>query len=125
MASTTSTSTAAAETVPQIAIPENVVAENADTSTQNSPLPSDQVSTVHCLKNFKNFINTQKNGLKAFYTDEALKDLSDAAAAMANKLCEMGCGKETSKQLSLLCLYDIVMLIGMYHATSPCLKYAN
>lgn len=44
---------------------------------------------------------------------------------MVNKLRELGCGPETSKQFSLLNLYDIVMLLGLYYALMSVPAVAN
>lgn len=78
----------------------------------------EQVTPDECLRNFREFIKSQKIGLGIFYGDQALADRAEDAAKMVNELCKMGCDKETSKQLSILCLYDIVLLIGMYCSNS-------
>lgn len=71
------------------------------------------VTSDDCYKNLKRFIDGEKTGLKVFYNDEALKAKATSAAVMVNELLKMKCGKEIAQQLSLLSLYDIVMLLGL------------
>lgn len=80
-----------------------------------TPNPDDfeTITAEECLENFNKFMDNEKPGLRSFYDKEKLEKLSVNAADMVNKLREKKCGKETSKQLSILCLYDLVMLIGM------------
>lgn len=84
--------------------------------TPNATPHPDDIETItaeECLENFNKFIAHEKPGLRSFYDKEKLEKLSVNATDMVNKLREKKCGKETSKQLSILCLYDLVMLIGM------------
>ncbi|KAH8145853.1 uncharacterized protein LAJ45_10178 [Morchella importuna] len=82
--------------------------------TPNATPHPDDIETItaeECLENFNKFIAHEKPGLRSFYDKEKLEKLSVNATDMVNKLREKKCGKETSKQLSILCLYDLVMLI--------------
>ncbi|KAH0603949.1 uncharacterized protein H6S33_006980 [Morchella sextelata] len=78
-----------------------------------TPHPEDieTITAKECLQNFNKFIDHEKPGLRSFYSEQQLEKLSVDAADMVNKLRKKKCGKETSKQLSILCLYDLVMLI--------------
>lgn len=60
---------------------------------------------------FSRFIKS-KPGLEGFYNDKALDGKVEKAKEMGDKLMEQGCGGEFAVPLSLLTLYDIVMLIG-------------
>lgn len=80
------------------------------------------VTVEECLKNFQKYIDQEKRGtdepkkiaLKVFYKDDkSLQDLAPAAKIMVEKLFAIGCGKEIALQLSVLILYDLVMLIGL------------
>lgn len=66
-----------------------------------------------CLANFELFIRKEKSGLKLFYNEATLAAQARIGAAMMAKLAEQGCGPELAQQLSILALYNIVILIGL------------
>jgi hypothetical protein len=53
----------------------------------------------------------EKAGIKHLCTDQA--EQATKAVAMAKVLMEKGCKRETAIQLSILALYDLVLLVGM------------
>lgn len=80
------------------------------------------VTLEECFKNFRKYIDNEKRGtedlkkiaLQVFYKDDkSLQDLAPAAKTMVESLFALGCGKEIALQLSVLILYDLVMLIGL------------
>lgn len=72
------------------------------------------VTEDQCFNNFTRFIQKEKVGLRVFYDDEALRKLAPMAKIMVEKLFVLGCKKEIAMQLSILVLYDMVMLIGSF-----------
>lgn len=71
------------------------------------------------LKRFLDYIDMQKPGLKRFYkwgtqgeVDQYLKDPVARGLSMTRKLMDHGCPRETAAALSILALYDLVILIG-------------
>jgi hypothetical protein len=66
-----------------------------------------------CISFFKDYLETERKSLKTFYKDEDIPKLGEKAKTMFGALIELGCKKETAQQLTLLTLYDIVMLIGL------------
>lgn len=86
---------------------------SADTSTYTiyvqpteKPLSEDTYTKL-----FTAFIDS-KPGLKKFYDSTKLAEKVTEAKTMGDKLMADGCGSECALHLSLLTLYDIVMLIG-------------
>ena len=74
---------------------------------------------VEISKRFTDYIEKEKPGLKRFYRwetkDESDQYLNGPVArgwAMAQQLMDNGCPRETAAALSLLALYDLVVLIG-------------
>ena len=68
---------------------------------------------------FKDYIEKQKLGLKRFYKWETedeynstLKDPVNRGVVMTQQLMANGCPREVAGMLSILALYDLVMLIG-------------
>ncbi|KAH0603261.1 uncharacterized protein H6S33_008265 [Morchella sextelata] len=64
-----------------------------------------------CISFFEDYLETERKSLKTFYKDEDIPKLGAKAKTMFGALIELGCKKETAQQLTLLTLYDIVMLI--------------
>lgn len=58
----------------------------------------------------------QKPGLKRFYnpegSDQSLNDCAARGSAMTQQLMENGCPREVAAELSLIALWDLVILIG-------------
>ena len=73
-------------------------------------------TTNEILLRFKNYVKTRKPGLKRFYYNEDGSDnFSDCAkrgSDMTKKLVGIGCPVEVAAELSLLVLWDLVVLIG-------------
>ncbi|KAL0632091.1 hypothetical protein Q9L58_009023 [Maublancomyces gigas] len=69
------------------------------------------LTTEECFVNLQKFLNGEKRGLRLFYDDSALQTLAPAAQKMGLALLADGWGKEIAMELSLLTLYDIVILI--------------
>ena len=72
---------------------------------------------------FKDYIEKQKPGLKQFYKwgtqdefDQHLKDPATRGSTMIQQLMYHGCPGEVALSLSLLALYDLVILIGTQSA---------
>ena len=70
-------------------------------------------------KRFTDYIEKERPGLKRFYRwetqsefDQYLKGPVTRGLAMAQNLTDNGCAWEVAMELSLLALYDLVMLIG-------------
>ena len=74
-------------------------------------------STDEILTKFKNYIETRKPGLRRFYNtdgpDGSLKGCATRGSDMTKKLVDRGCPMEVAAELSLLALWDLVVLIGM------------
>lgn len=78
------------------------------------------VTEDQCFNSLMRFIDREKTGLRVFYNDQTLRELAPAAKTMIEGLFGLGCKKEVAMQLSILVLYDIALLIGMFcPATSP------
>ncbi|KAL0631443.1 hypothetical protein Q9L58_009688 [Maublancomyces gigas] len=87
-------------------------ADKDSTADTVSTVPTFKITEDECFNNFKKFIKREKSGLKVFYPqDEDLKKPASAAKTMVEKLFDLGCKKEVALQLSILILYDMVMLI--------------
>lgn len=71
------------------------------------------ITKQECFNRLQKFLNREKGGLRVFYTDDALLKFAFAAKIMVGGLLHLGCGKETALQLSLLVMYDVVVLIGL------------
>ena len=76
---------------------------------------------------FKDYILYEKPGLTRFYKsntsgelDDCLKEPVERALHMANTIRHKGCSWETCLSLSLIALYDIVMLIGRNYLPILC-----
>lgn len=72
------------------------------------------VTEDQCYKNFTRFIDSEKPELRIFYDDETLRKLAETAKAMVESLFALGCKREIAMPLSILVLYDLVMLIGLF-----------
>jgi len=82
-----------------------------------TPIPSGE----EISKKFKDLILNRRKGLKNMYgeTENELNESLEAPVRkgeeMARKLImEMGCGREVAKELTVLTLYDVAILIGMF-----------
>jgi hypothetical protein len=69
---------------------------------------------------FQHYILNERPGLQRFYKkdadgslDRALKGSVDRAVSMINKIMQKRCKWETAFSLSVIALYDVVMLLGM------------
>ena len=73
-------------------------------------------STSEVLQKFKNYIETRKPDLKRFYcpdgSDHFLGDCATRGSHMAQKLVGCGCPLDVAAELTLLVLWDLVVLIG-------------
>lgn len=61
----------------------------------------------------------EKSGIARFFPDKLegdpkIAEASVKAAEMVGKIMQHGCMKETAIQLSLLALYDVVLLVGTF-----------
>lgn len=56
----------------------------------------------------------ERNGLRRFYESDRLKDAGNHAKDMGDQLMDSGCTPELALYLSMLSLYDIVVLIGAH-----------
>lgn len=70
-----------------------------------------------CRRKFRTHI--AKEELGQFHKDEAIEGFVPIAKTMVKELFKLGCGKEVALQLSLLILYDMVMLIGLTPSRDP------
>lgn len=82
------------------------------------------VTEDQCFNNFTRFVDRDKAELRIFYNDEALRQLAPIAKTMVERLFVLGCRKEIAMQLSILVLYDLVMLIGWF-STLSCTRKAD
>ena len=85
--------------------------------TELHPSQSMSYTPNEILQKFKNYISGQKCGLKRFYydsdgSDEYLRDCAKRGSDMTKKLVGSGCPPEVASELSLLALWDLVVLIG-------------
>lgn len=80
---------------------------------ENNPKP---YAFEDIFQRFKIYIEREKPGLKRFYKpdepDQHFKDLVTRGLVMTQQLMDDGCPHEESAALSLLALYDLVILIG-------------
>ena len=79
-------------------------------SAKSNPYTPDQILEV-----FKLYIKQSKPGLERFYGPDGSENLRDCAirgSDMTKKLVGIGCQKEAAGALSLLALWDLVVLIG-------------
>lgn len=72
------------------------------------------VTEEECFNNFTTFIDSEKQGLRIFYDNEALEKLAPRGKSMVEELLVRGCNRQIAMQLSILVLYDMVLLIGMF-----------
>ena len=76
----------------------------------------DKYSPEEVFGRFKNYIEGQKPGLKRFYkvdgSEPTLKEASTRGSTMTEGLIKNGCPDEVAAALSVLVLYDLVVLIG-------------
>lgn len=61
---------------------------------------------------FQNYIQRQKPGLQRFYKLDNLKEPANKGLAMANGLMKKTCPPEEAAALSVLALWDVVVLVG-------------
>lgn len=88
------------------------------------PLPRrPTITKAHCLQYLRYFIDKEKPGLLVFYDDNALETRAAKAEMMVNKLVEMGYSMELALDLTLLTLYDLVLLIGLPPSFFFCFLY--
>lgn len=59
----------------------------------------------------KDFLNNDKPGVNHFFNGDVSKYL-DKATTMAANVMKKGCKRETALELSLLALYEVVLLVG-------------
>lgn len=78
-----------------------------------SSSPTVHVTVDECFNNFAKFLEREKSGLRIFFDDMALKGLAPSAKAMVEGLFALGWKKEVAMQMSVLVLYDLVLLIGL------------
>jgi len=110
--------TVAEEPVVGEPVAEELVAEGP----RENPIPnSEQIG-----ERLKDFIINQRKGLQKMYggtepvLDEALQAPIEKGEEMARKLImEMGCPYEVAKDLTVLTLYDVAILIGMFRLWYP------
>ena len=76
---------------------------------------------------FKDYILNEKPGLQRFYKSNTRKGLDEYLEApvkralnMARTIMDKGCTWETALSLSLIALYDLVMLLGMNCLPASC-----
>lgn len=70
-------------------------------------------SADEILLKFQGYIEKRKPGLKRFYkSDESLKPCATTGSVMTQKLVDSGCPVEVAAELTLLALWDLVVLIG-------------
>lgn len=81
------------------------------------PLRKLVLTDEECLVNFKAHVD--RDGLGVFHTPQAIAGFVPIAKEMIRVLFARGCGKEIALQLSLLILYDVVMLIGLTPSRGP------
>lgn len=74
--------------------------------------PGPKITEDQCFSHFQRFLR-KKGGLRVFYSDEDLKKLAPAAKQMVLAMVARGCLLEIALQLSILILYDIVILLGL------------
>lgn len=84
--------------------------------------PSLFVTEDQCFNYFTRFIDIEKPKLRIFYTNEDLRKLAPVAKTMVEQLFVAGCKKEVAMQLSILVLYDLVLLIGLFSTLSSTRK---
>lgn len=73
-----------------------------------------RVTQVQCFNSLREFLDGWGGvELRVFYKDDDLKKLASAAKKMVETLFDRGCGKEVALHLSILILYDMVVLIGL------------
>lgn len=90
--------------------------EDADTGLQldlRAPTLTLSVTDDECFHNFTRLLNGEKSGLRIFFDGNALRDSARAAKKMVEGLFRLGCKKGVAMQLSVLVLYDLVILIGL------------
>lgn len=87
---------------------------NPDSQTRRPLKTTPAVTEQDCFNNFKKFLGREKTGLKVFYNEDGrIRKLAPVAKAMVDKLFAIGYIKQTALDLSILILYDMVMLIGL------------
>ena len=82
----------------------------------SGPTKPSSYTPKEVLQKFKNYIRTRKTGLKRFYNldgnDEGLEMCAARGSDMTEKLMAKGCPREVAAELTLLALWDLVVLIG-------------
>lgn len=77
------------------------------------------VTEDRCFNHRSRFIAREKANFQVFHDHQALRQLALNAKVMVEKVFILGCEKAIAMQLSILVLYDIVMLIGPF-SLLPC-----
>lgn len=70
------------------------------------------LTTDGCFIHLRKFIDNEKYKLRGFYDDSALQTFAHAAQKMGLALMADGWKIELALELSVLTLYDMVILIG-------------
>ena len=91
-----------------------------NTSGSDSALGVENKPNLHnsreIFHRFQIYIEKEKPGLKRFYSpdgiDEGLKECAERGSVMTQKLMAEGCPREVAAELTLLALWDLVVLIG-------------
>jgi hypothetical protein len=65
-----------------------------------------------CLGILHEYIENQRPALKSFYDADSLMQRALRAEGMIKTLIRRGCDHRTAEQLSLLVLFDLVILVG-------------
>lgn len=83
----------------------------SDTDKVAADIPLEYVPAEEYTRVFGSHLGV-KQGLGKFYSPEALEKIVVEAKEMGDELMKQGCSGEYAVPLSLLKLYDIVMLVG-------------
>ena len=82
----------------------------------SEPSKPSSFTTKDVLHKFKNYVRTGKTGLKRFYnpdgTDKGLEECAARGSHMTKELMAKGCPREVAAELTILALWDLVVLIG-------------
>lgn len=72
-----------------------------------------RVTVEECTSFFVDYIVTERESLKTFFKEEDIPKLGEKVKNMFRAMIELGYKESIAQQLTLLILYDIVMLIGL------------
>ncbi|KAI5839450.1 hypothetical protein DFP73DRAFT_561684 [Morchella snyderi] len=91
---------------------ENLNTDAATANPESEKVKRKPTTTAEdCVSFFRDYIQSDRKALKTFYKDEDLERLGEQAKTMFGAMIELGCKKETAQWMTVLVLYDIVMLI--------------